>query len=70
MNNRTLILRARDLSRGSNGQANAVVAEEGCCGAGVAAQVEVDVRAVLVHASEAVLGAEGVSSCGAEVVDC
>ena len=70
VSNRARVFRTRDLCRGSDGEADAVVAEEGGCGAGVAAQVEVDVCAVLVRAGEAILGAERVSVCRAEVVGC
>ena len=66
----TRILRARDLGRGSDGEADARVAEEGGGGARVATQVKVDVGAILVCASEAILCAERVALGWTEVVDC
>ena len=70
MNNGARILRARDLCRAADGETDAAVSKEGGRRARVAAQVEVDVCAVLVRSCEAVLRAEGVSLGGTEVVDC
>ena len=69
MDDATRVLGARDLGGGADCEADAVAAEEGGRGARVAAQVEVDVRAELVRAGQAVLGAERVTIGRAEVVN-
>jgi hypothetical protein len=70
VDNRPRVFRARNLGRGSDSESDAGVAEEGCCGTRVAAQVEVDVCAVLVRVCEPILRAQRVSLRGAQVVDC
>ena len=69
MNDSARVVGTRDLGGGADGEAFAVAAEEGGGGARVAAQVEVDVGAVLVRVGQGVLGAERVAGGGAEVVD-
>ena len=63
------ILGTTDLGGGADSEAFAVGAEKGRGGARVAAQVEVDVGAVLVRARQAVLRAQRVAARGAQVVD-
>jgi hypothetical protein len=70
VNDGARVVRARDLGRGSDGEADAVVVEEGGRGARVPTQVEVDVGAVLVRVFEAILRAERVALSWTEVVDC
>src|SRR5271163_2485094 len=68
VHNRARVLRARDLRRRSDRQSNAITSEEGRCCAGVAAQVEVDIRSILVGARKAILSAQWVALRRAQVV--
>jgi hypothetical protein len=70
VDNGARILRARNLCCCADGKADAAVSKEGSRRAGVAAQVEVDVGAVLVGSCEAVLRAKRITLGRAEVVDC
>jgi len=69
VDNGTRPLGAVDLGGGADSETLAVISKEGSLGTTVAAEVKVDVGAVLVGARETVLGAQWVAVGGTQVVD-
>jgi hypothetical protein len=65
MSNCALPLRAFNLSCRADGEADTAVAEERSLSTAITAQVEVDIRTILVGTTQAVLGAQWVSLLGA-----
>jgi hypothetical protein len=69
VNNSTTPLRARNLHSSTHSQSNPRVTEQSSVSTTVKTQVKVEVSAVLVGSCQAVLAAQRVSGCGAEVGD-
>jgi len=69
MNNSTRPLRARNLHSSSHSQPNTRVSKQSSISTTVQAQIKVQIGAVLVRSCQAILRAQGVSVCRAEVGD-